>query len=240
MIVRFPAESVVVELAPRFRPVPLDDVAVRVTDPLVVRLAPEATATPAADAEVPESANVPAPELTNESAPLPEIPKPVVVLLPPAMARFPAESVMVLEPEKLTPAPVVAVAANVSAPDVVRLAPLAKLIPFCPPVVVALKLNDPVPPFVKLCAPLTLTAEKPVAELPAFMVRFPPESVIAFVPERVMAMPLSDVEVAPIVIAPEEVRLPPVAKKSALELRAEALVLALKLNDPAPEFTKPT
>ena len=99
-IARFPAESVIVELLPRSSPSPLDDAAVRVTDPLVVRLAAEATATPGADAEVPESANVPPPALTNESAPVPVIPSPVVVVLPPVIARFPAVSVMVLEPAK--------------------------------------------------------------------------------------------------------------------------------------------
>ena len=98
-IVRFPAESVIVEL-PMFRPRLLDDAAVRVTDPLVVRLPPEAMPTPLPDVDVPETANVPAPELTNESAPAPVTPSPVVVLLLPVIARFPAESVMVLEPEK--------------------------------------------------------------------------------------------------------------------------------------------
>ena len=70
-------------------------------------------------------------------------------------------------------------------------------------------LNDPAPLFVKLCAPLKLTAENEGAELLAFIVRSPLESVTVFVPAKIMAMPWDDVEVAPIVIAPEEVRLAP-------------------------------
>ena len=80
---------------------------------------------------------------------------------------------------------------------------------FCEAVGIEFRVNVPAPLFVKVSAPEKLIADQVVAELLAFIVRFPPLSVMVALPTRSTARLVDDLAVN--VVAPVVVRLTPVA-----------------------------
>lgn len=195
MIVRFPAESVVVELAPRFRPVPLDDVAVRVTEPLVVRLAP-----------VPRLMPMPVPDVAV-----------------PDTEKDPDVAVRLFEPRKLIPRTVDVVPLIVPVPAPSDNVALLSVIALAAPAVGALRFKLPVPTveIVALVIEMPPAAAVMLIEPPfVAVIDAPLDTVMPAAALRVRLKPLFQVTALLTVIWPAWAPLDPVLTVTLLKARA--------------------
>lgn len=194
--VRFPAWSVMVELAPRFRPVPLDDAAVRVTDPLVVRLAPPAMETP---------------------MPVPDVAVPDTVMDPDVAVRL-------FEPRKLIPRTVVDVPLIVPVPAPTDIVALLNVIPLLAPAEGALRFKLPVPTVEMVALVIEMPPPDPAVMLiePPFVavIDAPLDTVMPAAALRVRLEPLFQVTALLTVIWPAWAPLDPVLTVTLLEARA--------------------
>ena len=182
-------------MAPRFRPVPLDDAAVRVTAPWVVRLAP----------------------------PPMEMPMPVPDVAVPDTDKDPDVAVRLFEPRKLSPRTVVDVPLIVPVPAPSDIVALLNVIPLAAPAVGALRFKLPVPTVEMVALVIEMPPDPAVMLIePPFVavIDAPLDTVMPAAALRVRLKPLFQVTALLTVIWPAWAPLDPVLTVTLLVARA--------------------